>query len=153
MSSIVFIFIGVVIALAVVAIFMKLCAGQPKKAKKGEKAEIMKQLLALSERENGTSAMASPPTRNLPSSIRSDALRRGLDRGHNSKGRHSATSPTSSTSCRPNRVDAEIEEQIRRRAYELYQARGGVGGKATDDWQQAKKEVLSQKAKSATTSS
>jgi hypothetical protein len=50
-------------------------------------------------------------------------------------------------------MHAEIEEQIRQRAYELYQERGGLDGNATDDWQQAKEEVLSSKAKAATTSS
>lgn len=54
---------------------------------------------------------------------------------------------------RPNLTEAEIEEQIRQRAYELYQGRGGVDGNATDDWLQAKEEVLSHKAKAATTSS
>jgi hypothetical protein len=152
MSSMVLIFVGVVIALAVVAILTKLCAGAPKKAKKGEKAEIMKQLLALSERENNTSAIASPPTRKLLSSARSDTSRRAAEQSHNSKRRHSSTSPNSPTSRRPNRLDAAIEEQIRQRAYELYQERGGVGGDPTDDWEQAKREVLSRKAKAATAS-
>jgi hypothetical protein len=50
-------------------------------------------------------------------------------------------------------TEAEIEEQIRQRAYELYQGRGGVDGDATDDWLQARKEVLNHKANAATTSS
>jgi hypothetical protein len=153
MSSIAFIVIGVVIAVAVVAILTNLFAGAPKKAKKGEKAEIMKQLLALSEHENSTSAIASPPTRKLPSSPRSDTSRRGPEQGHNSRRKQSATSPNSSASRRPSRLDAEIEAQIRQRAYELYQERDGAGGDPTDDWEQAKREVLNQKAKAATTSS
>ena len=161
MSSIAFIVIGVVIAVAVVAILTKLFAGAPKKAKKGEKAEIMKQLLALSEHENSPSAIASPPTRKPPSSARSDTSRRGPEQspqpgpqqGHNSRRKQSATSPNSSASRRPSRLDAEIEAQIRQRAYELYQERDGAGGDPTDDWEQAKREVLSQKAKAATTSS
>ena len=62
-------------------------------------------------------------------------------------------SPTRPIPLRPNLNDAEIEEQIRQRAYELYQGRGGVDGKATDDWLQAKEEVLSSKAKAARASS
>ena len=62
-------------------------------------------------------------------------------------------SPNAPIALRPNLTDAEIEEQIRQRAYELYQGRGGADGNATDDWLQAKKEVLSYKAKGATTSS
>jgi hypothetical protein len=62
-------------------------------------------------------------------------------------------SPNPPSPLRPNLTDAEIEEQIRQRAYELYQGRGGVDGNATDDWLQARKEVLNHKAKAATTSS
>jgi len=40
---------------------------------------------------------------------------------------------------------AELEEQIRRRAYELYEQRGRVDGHALDDWLQAEAEVLSAK--------
>src|SRR5712691_6396122 len=59
MISILFIFIGVVTALAVF-VLAKACAGEPKRAEKWEKAEIIKQLLVLSERENRVSATAPP---------------------------------------------------------------------------------------------
>ena len=36
---------------------------------------------------------------------------------------------------------AELEEQIRRRAYELYEQRGRIDGYALDDWLQAEAEV------------
>jgi hypothetical protein len=157
MTSIVFIFMGVVTALAVFAMLAKRCASEPKKAEKWEKGEIIRQLLELSEGENGISAIASPPARSLrfgsTSATQSDALPRCVYRGHNAERRYSSLSHTSPTPLRSNLTDAEIEEQIRQRAYELYQARGGVGGNATGDWQQAKEEVLSRKAKSATTSS
>jgi hypothetical protein len=48
--------------------------------------------------------------------------------------------------------DAEVEAQIRQRAYELYEARGGVDGDAADDWRQAREEIWRRKAKAATTS-
>jgi hypothetical protein len=35
-----------------------------------------------------------------------------------------------------------IEEQIRRRAYELYEARGKQDGQELDDWLQAEAEIL-----------
>jgi Protein of unknown function (DUF2934) len=35
-----------------------------------------------------------------------------------------------------------IEEQIRRRAYELYEARGKQDGREFDDWLQAEAEIL-----------
>jgi DUF2934 family protein len=145
MISFVFIFMGVVTALAVFARLAKACAGKPRRAEKWEKGEIIKQLVALSERENGTSAIASFPARSLrgaPTSATGTAKLKG-----------SALGPNSPIPPRPNLIDAEIEEQIRKRAYELYQERGGVDGNATDDWRKAKKEVLSSKAKAVTTSS
>ena len=36
----------------------------------------------------------------------------------------------------------DIEESIRRRAYELYEQRGRVDGFALDDWLQAEREIL-----------
>jgi outer membrane protein TolC len=46
--------------------------------------------------------------------------------------------PRSPKPARPN----EIEERIRRRAYELYEQRDGVDGFALDDWLQAEREIL-----------
>jgi len=37
---------------------------------------------------------------------------------------------------------SDIEELIRRRAYELYEGRGRVEGSALDDWLQAEREIL-----------
>jgi len=148
MISIVFIFIGVVTALAVFAILARTSAGEPTRAEKWEKGEIIKQLLALAERENTISAIPSPRARSLrlasTSAIHNDTLRQCTN---------SPTSPIRPIPLRPNLTDAEIEEQIRQRAYELYQGRGGVDGNATDDWLQAKEEMLSYKAKAAKTSS
>ena len=157
MISIVFIFMGVVTALAVFAILAKTWAGKPARAEKSEKAEIIKQLLALSQRENSVSAIASRSPRSLRlapvSAARNDTMRKGTYREHSSQRRYSPTSPNPPIPLRPNLTEAEIEEQIRDRAYELYQGRGGVDGNATDDWLQAKEEVLSCKAKSAAASS
>ena len=51
--------IGVAAALVTCATIAKIFAGQPKRADKPQKAEIIKQLLALSEREDRISATAS----------------------------------------------------------------------------------------------
>jgi hypothetical protein len=67
-----------VTAFVVLAIVLKTHASAPKKAKKGEKAAIMKQLLALSEQENSVSATAqsrSLTPRAIPA-IRTAALPR-----------------------------------------------------------------------------
>jgi Protein of unknown function (DUF2934) len=40
------------------------------------------------------------------------------------------------------------EEQIRERAYELYEARGRQDGHELDDWQQAEKEIMGVRRKS-----
>lgn len=37
----------------------------------------------------------------------------------------------------------EVETQIRERAYQLYQERGGVPGQENDDWFRAEREVMS----------
>ena len=34
-----------------------------------------------------------------------------------------------------------LDDRIRRRAYELYIARGGAGGSATDDWLEAERQL------------
>jgi len=48
-------------------------------------------------------------------------------------------------------LDAGLEAEIRRRAYELYEARGRGEGFDQDDWNRAEAEVLSRRrgAKSA----
>ena len=42
-----------------------------------------------------------------------------------------------------------LEEQIRRRAYQLYEARGREDGRDLDDWLQAEREVLATQRKAA----
>ena len=135
----------------------KTWAGKPKKANKSEKTEILKQILALSEAENSSSGITSPPARSSrpasPSVTRSGALRNSKSREHDFKRKGFPMRPNPGISPKPKQVDAEIQEHIRQRAYELYQERGGVAGNPTDDWQQATEEVLSGKAKRGTASS
>ena len=61
------IIIGVVVALGAIVVAAMKWGPQPKKAKRGEKAEIMKQLLALSESENSMAAAAPVPDRQIRS--------------------------------------------------------------------------------------
>jgi len=131
---------GTVTALAGFVIWARIRASKPKKAEKWEKGEIIKQLVALSDGENAVSAKISrASSRPAPvSASRSNAKFR--------EQKHRPLSP-SPLSHRPNETAAEIEEKIRQRAYELYQERGGMGGNPTDDWLQAKREVLSQEAR------
>jgi hypothetical protein len=142
------VFMGVAAALAVFAIVAKTCAGKPKKAEDGEKGEVIKQLLALADRESSISANRPPRSKDLRHASTSAT--------HNDTSRREAPSPMSPARpipLRRNLTDAETEEQIRKRAYELYQGRGGVDGTPADDWEQAREEVLRHKAKAATTSS
>ncbi len=56
--------------------------------------------------------------------------------------------PRSLKPAQPN----DIEESIRRRAYQLYEQRGRLDGYALDDWLQAEREILGaqkRKAKAA----
>ena len=41
----------------------------------------------------------------------------------------------------PQKASGDLEEQIRRRAYEVYEQRGRVKGYALDDWLQAEAEI------------
>ena len=41
----------------------------------------------------------------------------------------------------PNHVSTDIHEQVRRRAYELYEQRGRLDGFADQDWLQAEREL------------
>jgi hypothetical protein len=150
--------IGLMTALPVLAILAKTCGRKPKRVEKREKGEIIKQLLALSNRENSVSAIAPLPARDpRPTSARTihmDALRPCTGREQNSKGRYSPMGASLPILVRSNLTDAKIEEQIRQRAYELYQRRGGGTGNATDDWLRAEEEVLCfKKAQGRTTSS
>jgi hypothetical protein len=43
----------------------------------------------------------------------------------------------------------ELEDQIRLRAYELYEARGQEDGHELEDWYRAKEEITSKKFRSA----
>ena len=145
---IVFIISGVVIALALFALLAKTYAGKPKRVKPGEKGEILKQLLALAESENCVSASGSPPARSLrlvpPSNKHTEPVQSLT---------YSAMRPSSPKPIEADAAADDIEAQISRRAYELYQERGGIDGNAAADWQQARDEVLGRRTKSATTSS
>jgi hypothetical protein len=60
-------------------------------------------------------------------------------------------SPKTPFPIRPKPLDAEVEEQIRQRAYQLYEERGRLDGNAIEDWLIAEEEVLgSRQAKAAT---
>jgi len=43
----------------------------------------------------------------------------------------------------------DLEEQVRRRAYELYEGRGKENGHELEDWLQAESELVPQRANSA----
>ena len=59
-----------------------------------------------------------------------------------------STIPTPlSTSNQTTKSTGALQEQIRRRAYELYEQRGGDDGHELDHWLQAESEVTQQKAK------
>ena len=62
-------------------------------------------------------------------------------------------SPTSTTPLTPNEKPLEHsldhQEQVRRRAYELYEQRGKESGHDLEDWLQAESEFVQRKAKAA----
>jgi hypothetical protein len=52
--------------------------------------------------------------------------------------------PTLSTGTRASESPADIQEQVRRRAFELYEQRGSKDGHDLDDWLQAESELAPQ---------
>jgi hypothetical protein len=59
----------------------------------------------------------------------------------------SSNSTTLAASSKPQELESpvEIDEQIRRRAFELYEQHGRKDGQALDDWLQAEAELLQDK--------
>ena len=49
-----------------------------------------------------------------------------------------------------NHSPADMESEIRRRAYELYESRGYIDGQADQDWIQAEREVLERQSEKHT---
>jgi Protein of unknown function (DUF2934) len=59
--------------------------------------------------------------------------------------------PTLPTETRTTEPPVDIQEQVRRRAYELYEQRGREEGRDLDDWLQAESELIQRRTKAATT--
>ena len=59
------------------------------------------------------------------------------------------TSTTTSATIEPDTCIFTLEDAIRRRAYELYEQRGGEHGHDVDDWLQAEEEIAGMQARSA----
>jgi Protein of unknown function (DUF2934) len=58
-----------------------------------------------------------------------------------------ATSTRLTTTNQTTGSASDLQEQVRRRAYELYEERGKVNGHDLADWLQAESEVRQQKSK------
>ncbi|MFZ0314198.1 MAG: DUF2934 domain-containing protein [Candidatus Korobacteraceae bacterium] len=61
-----------------------------------------------------------------------------VDKGNGASAQSAAVSPEV---AHDTRVASSLEEQIRQRAYELYQQRNGHGGSPEQDWLRAKEEI------------
>lgn len=57
------------------------------------------------------------------------------------------TATSRQTSTQVTKPTPELQDQIRRRAYEFYEQRGGEDGHELDDWLQAESELTRLKAK------
>ena len=58
------------------------------------------------------------------------------------------TSTKSPTSLRQERPAPELEDHIRRRAYELYEQRGREDGRDMEDWLRAEEEIKRRRTRS-----
>ena len=56
---------------------------------------------------------------------------------------------TTSAVMEPNAPSLNLEDEIRRRAYELYEQRGGEHGHDVQDWLRAEEEIKEMQARSA----
>jgi hypothetical protein len=75
---------------------------------------------------------------------RSGAVRKSIPSGKTSQAQDSAVTGESGTkTSRP--LEAGLEAEIRRRAYELYEARGRGEGLDQEEWNRAEAEVLSRR--------
>jgi DUF2934 family protein len=61
----------------------------------------------------------------------------------NTRRKQVATMPAVSLEHKQNPTTADLEAEIRRRAYELYEQRGYTPGHENEDWLVAEREVLS----------
>lgn len=61
-----------------------------------------------------------------------------------------ATSPHQTLNLAVMKSAPDLHEQIRRRAYDLYEQRGSTNGHELGDWLQAESEVAQRKANSVT---
>jgi len=63
-------------------------------------------------------------------------------RGENGKSKSQSRPEIVKAAPRPSVVPFSLEEEIRRRAFELYEQRGASLGSETDDWLVAEREIL-----------
>ncbi len=77
MSMTTIVLVGMASTLAVLAIILKARAGKPKKVEKWEKAQVIKRLLALSERENLVNGVSHQSAAQSPAPSRRAAAGRG----------------------------------------------------------------------------
>ncbi len=66
-----------------------------------------------------------------------------------SAGDFSAAAPAMAVEVKKNVVPINLDDEIRRRAYELYEERKGAPGNEQEDWLRAESEVLARYQQSA----
>jgi Protein of unknown function (DUF2934) len=60
-----------------------------------------------------------------------------------------AAAPAMALEAKKNVIPINLEDEIRRRAYELFEQRGGTPGTEQEDWVRAEREVLARYKQSA----
>ena len=69
--------------------------------------------------------------------------------GNASEFQATAVAPALSVESKKNVFPINLEDEIRRRAYEIFEQRGFFGGDEREDWLQAEREVLARYRQSA----
>jgi hypothetical protein len=87
--------------------------------------------------------MAKPRTpRNSKKNGNSTEVQVAPETSFSSSSAASETKLKASVDTRKNVIPINLEEEIRRRAYEIFEERGGVPGNEHEDWLRAEREVL-----------
>ena len=97
------------------------------------------------QKDAAASPVVNPVTNDLPRTTATQSVTSGITDVEATRAETKETKRilgVVKSDARPNVVPINMEEEIRRRAYELAERRGFSGGHETEDWLTAEREVL-----------
>lgn len=94
------------------------------------------------QKDAAASPVVNPVTNDLPRTTATQSVTSGITDVEATRAETKKILGVVKSDARPNVVPINMEEEIRRRAYELAERRGFSGGHETEDWLTAEREVL-----------